>query len=252
MSDQAVRLEDLAQPIHPPAIAETFAQAEGLASPDDLELPRLLERARMETGLSDFGAPGFEARIETYLTSLARDGRLSPMGRMSRAAEIVRFLKNRLLVEDCIARHPEILDVEIARPIVISGFPRTGTTHLHNSMAADPELRYLPYWEALEPVLSREESAAMTRAREAGESVEDPRIERCRGSVGFINEAMPHFAKMHEMTWDHAHEEIDLLAIDFSTMYFEAPPGRSGIGSRTTAAATRRRTTATCDACCRC
>ena len=36
---------------------------------------------------------------------------------------------------------------------------------------------------------------------------------------------MPHFPKMHEMTFDHAHEEIDLLAIDFSTMYFEAPPG---------------------------
>jgi hypothetical protein len=28
---------------------------------------------------------------------------------------------------------------------------------------------------------------------------------------------------MHEMTVDHAHEEIDLLALDFSTMYLETP-----------------------------
>ena len=37
-----------------------------------------------------------------------------------------------------------------------------------------------------------------------------------------MNEAMPHFPLMHEMTTDHIHEEIQLLAIDFSTMYFES------------------------------
>jgi membrane protein YdbS with pleckstrin-like domain len=32
---------------------------------------------------------------------------------------------------------------------------------------------------------------------------------------------MPHFALMHEMTTEHVHEEIQLLANDFSTMLFE-------------------------------
>jgi hypothetical protein len=32
---------------------------------------------------------------------------------------------------------------------------------------------------------------------------------------------MPYFNRMHEMTTDHAHEEIQLLAIDFSSMLFE-------------------------------
>jgi hypothetical protein len=32
---------------------------------------------------------------------------------------------------------------------------------------------------------------------------------------------MPYFKRMHEMTVDHVHEEIQLLAIDFSTMLFE-------------------------------
>jgi hypothetical protein len=32
---------------------------------------------------------------------------------------------------------------------------------------------------------------------------------------------MPYFNRMHEMTVDHAHEEIQLLAIDFSSMLFE-------------------------------
>ena len=39
----------------------------------------------------------------------------------------------------------------IDRPIIICGLPRTGTTHLHNLIAADPAIRYLPYWESLEP-----------------------------------------------------------------------------------------------------
>ena len=31
-------------------------------------------------------------------------------------------------------------------------FRRTGTTHLHNLLASDPALRYLPYWESIEPI----------------------------------------------------------------------------------------------------
>ena len=36
-----------------------------------------------------------------------------------------------------------------------------------------------------------------------------------------MNLVMPHFPLMHEMTTDHVHEEIQLLANDFSTMLFE-------------------------------
>ena len=32
---------------------------------------------------------------------------------------------------------------------------------------------------------------------------------------------MPHFALMHEMTTEHVHEEIQLLANDVSTMFME-------------------------------
>ena len=40
-------------------------------------------------------------------------------------------------------------------------------------------------------------------------------------AVGVVNMVMPHFALMHEMTTDHVHEEIQLLANDISTMLFE-------------------------------
>jgi len=40
-----------------------------------------------------------------------------------------------------VAEHPEIRDVPIERPVFILGFPRTGTTLLHNLLAQDPAAR---------------------------------------------------------------------------------------------------------------
>jgi hypothetical protein len=40
-------------------------------------------------------------------------------------------------------------------------------------------------------------------------------------AVQVLDIVMPHFRLMHEMTTDHVHEEIQLLANDFSTMLFE-------------------------------
>ena len=131
----------------------------------------------------------------------------------SNTSFITGLLKNRLLIEDLLGRHPEILDEQIVAPIIICGLPRTGTTHLHNLMSADPALRSLPYWESLEPVLPASE------VPETG--APDPRLERTDMALSFLNTALPYFNRMHEMTVEHTHEEIQLLAIDFSTMLFE-------------------------------
>ena len=109
--------------------------------------------ARAETGLSDFGPDDFVERLDVYCTALREEAGLSAVGRFNNQQHLVKSLKNRLLVEDLVARHPEVLDVEIRAPIIICGLPRTGTTHLHNLMSADPALRSLAYWESLEPVL---------------------------------------------------------------------------------------------------
>ena len=84
---------------------------------------------------------------------------------------------------------------------------------MHNLLAADPALRSLPYWEALEPVLPEADRP------DPGEP--DPRIERTAFALDIVNASMPYFERMHEMTVDHAHEEIQLLAMDFSSMLFE-------------------------------
>ncbi len=73
-------------------------------------------------------------------------------------------LVNRLRLEALIAEHPEIEDVTIERPIIICGLPVPAPRICTTSLAADPALRYLPYWESLEPVPGPGEDTPEPRA----------------------------------------------------------------------------------------
>jgi hypothetical protein len=172
-----------------------------------------MQAAADESGLDDFGPTDFVHRLDVLCRAMRDEGGFNGAGVLQQHTFLVGLLKNRLLIEDLVRRHPEILDERIEAPIIICGLPRTGTTHLHNLMSADPALRSLPYWESLEPVLAERERPA------PGEP--DPRLARTDMALSFLNTAMPYFNRMHEMTVDHTHEEIQLLAIDFSTMLME-------------------------------
>jgi Sulfotransferase family len=208
-----VRIDDLADPRFSPETDEILAAMAAMAPGVRLEPDALMEEAVAKTGLSDFGDDRFREPLAVLCHALTTEAGLSGPGLVTNHALLVQLLSNRLLVQDLLRRHPEIHDVRIEAPIIVCGLPRTGTTHLHNLMAADPALRSLPYWESLEPVLPDRERPAQ------GEP--DPRIARTEAALDFINSSMPYFKRMHEMTVDHVHEEIQLLAIDFSTMLFE-------------------------------
>jgi len=210
-----IRIDDLAEPVLPPYVVEMMTSVEPLAAELSFAPDAVLAAAQAETGFDDFGDDEFREPLAKVLRCLEEEAALSPFGRMSDHAQMVGHMRNRLRVEHLVRAHPEILDVEISRPIFIVGQPRTGTTHLHNLMAEDPALRSLPYWESLEPVLSDDEQAAV-----AG-GAPDPRRERCAVGLELLNDALPYFKRMHDMTVDHVHEEIQLLALAASTMLFE-------------------------------
>jgi PAS domain-containing protein len=209
----SITLDDLAHPRFTDtarSILDMMAEAGASVS---LEPAALMESAVAATGLKDFGPRDFVDRLEVLCRSLRDEARLNNVGMLAQSTLLSGLLRNRLLLEDLLVRHPEIRDEKIDRPIIICGLPRTGTTHLHNLMGSDPSLRSLPYWESVEPVLAERE-----RPRDGDP---DPRLERTAAALGFLDIALPEFKRMHEMTVDHVHEEIQLLAIDISTMLFE-------------------------------
>ena len=207
-----VVLDDLAAPVFPPHIREVFDSVGPMAAGVGFVPDELKALAVEAEGTDDFGDDPFEEGLAVLCRALTDDVELTAMGVISQHTLLVQLLRNRLRVQRELARHPEIRDIEIEAPIIVAGLPRTGTTHLHNLMSADPALRSLPYWESLEPVPPDDERGVDP----------DPRRERCDLALGFMDEAMPYFKRMHEMTTDHVHEEIQLLAMDFSTMLFES------------------------------
>lgn len=205
-----VKLDDLAEPRFSPEAQQIRDMMAALATECPLDADALHARAIADTGLDDFGQNDYRERLDVYLAAL-RDIDMHGPGIVNFFGQLSQWLKNRLLLTDLLTRHPEIRDIELLPPVVIAGLPRTGTTHLHNLLGATPSFRTLPYWESFEP---------FPLPAEVGVEP-DPRAARMDVAVTVMNTLMPHFALMHEMTTEHVHEEIQLLANDVSTMFME-------------------------------
>jgi hypothetical protein len=123
--------------------------------------------------------------------------------------DCVTYASSRLRIHDLLERHPEIHEIEIQRPIIVVGLPRSGTTHLVNLIAADPRLRSMPMWESQEPVPDPRESP--------GPDGVDPRYRRSAESWEQMRFASPLMAAMHPMAPDLIHEELELLCPEFTS-----------------------------------
>jgi hypothetical protein len=207
----SIQIEDLAKPVLTPLQQAAREGAERISI--DLTMEGVLGAAQTQTGLSDFGPDDFRERLTVWLQSFEEDENLSAIGRVGAYRDCLRYAIARLRIEDFVKQHPGVHDVEIARPIVVVGLPRSGTTHLLNLIAADSRLRSMPYWESLEPV--------PTPGEEPEADGIDPRLARCRKGHEMQQQLMPLLKNMHDMSPEHVHEEIELMGPDFSAYMIE-------------------------------
>jgi hypothetical protein len=212
LSNEKIRIGDLSNPDYSEKAMQMLSMVKGVET--ELSVASVYRAAEAQQNNIDiYSDEGLIERIAILCEAYNEDADLSAMGRMSILNMLATYLVQRSRLEDLFRRHPEIEDEEITRPIIITGFPRSGTTHLLNLISVDERLRSLRYWESLEPIPSNNEQSISGR--------EDPRIQRCRDQLAVRKELMPLFDAMHEMHPDHIHEEIELLAMDFSTALFE-------------------------------
>jgi hypothetical protein len=116
-----------------------------------LQKEDLLEAASRRTGLNDWGDPEFQKALAALVDSANQDGKLTFFGRFSLRQFLIGNLCSRLRTVEVLKRFPEIQQQKIHRPIFITGWYRTGTTHLHNLFALHPDLRAPLFWELRHP-----------------------------------------------------------------------------------------------------
>jgi hypothetical protein len=211
MAGSKIRIEDLAHPILTPGQQAALDHGESVQT--DLSVQAVIAAAEEATGLNCWGPDDWQERLGVWFDEMNADDERTGLGRMILYGDCVRYATTRLRINDLLARHPEIHDVKIERPIIVIGLPRSGTTHLVNLIAADQRLRSMPLWEGQEPVPDPEE-------RPGADGV-DPRWRRCNAIWQQMQTGSPLIAAMHPMEPDHIHEELELMLPDFTSYNLE-------------------------------
>lgn len=173
----------------------------------------LMQRARDETGLADFGEEPFREPLLRLCASLRDEVDLNAAGRENAYRRLMNILVTRLRLEALWQKHPEILALPVRAPIFIVGLPRSGTTFLQWMLARDRTLRHAPFWELMFPLPFGDADAPVAQP--------DPRIAAARAALDKLHETAPEMVKMHQLEAEEPEEEIALLSLGFSSMAFE-------------------------------
>lgn len=171
------------------------------------DINTIIDEARVEAGLTDFGSdtfmPGLAALLETYAAS-----DFTGKGHRSLRRRVVKLLIARLHIEDTWKKHPEIKELPIKNPMFLTGLPRTGTSALLNILSNDPATRTLALWEGYNPW-----------PIDLGEGEEDPRYLAIKAHYEKLN-AVSDFKKMHHSSADNPEECIHLSNHTFQDAQF--------------------------------
>ena len=211
MSSSALYVEDLTAPVLTEMQRGVLEQLEGLTV--DLDPAELIGEAVEKTGLDDFGAADFRPRLDAYAGAVDADTGNTNLNRMILRNRIVRLLSQRLLLTDLLRRYPEIHDIDIEKPIIVVGLPRSGTTHLVNLIASDTRRRALPYWESQEPFPLRGEGPDVNGV--------DPRFARSAAEHAGAQVMTPLLQAMHDRFPQAIEEEVEVLDLDFASYVLE-------------------------------
>jgi hypothetical protein len=174
-------------------------------APADLSLESLLDEARAQAGLDDFGDPRFREGLGVLLETYETTANLSPAGRKRTRRRLVQLLATRLRVEAAWKRHPEVRGIPLRGPVYLTGLPRTGTSALFNLLGADPHHRPLLLWEGLFP----------DPLEGLPPGTPDPRREALRTLNERDRAKNPDFDKVHYVTVDMPEECVLLTAHTF-------------------------------------
>jgi len=172
----------------------------------------IVNEAREQTSLDDFGPVDFREGLTVLCESIEGEADLNELGEVSVRSTVVNSLSNRLRVTDWIRRHPEVAEEHIEAPIVVIGMFRAGTTFLSQLLDQDGRNRALLRWEANDSIPPPSRSNFRS----------GPRVDAARLGNDMLEELNPAMKAIHHEDAAGATECIAVMSQDFKSLSWEA------------------------------
>lgn len=169
----------------------------------------LIARAMRHTGLADFGGAPFQPGLQSLLRACAQEAELSWFGYFGTRWDVVRFLSNLLWMRRAEVEAPAILERPIARPIFITGLPRSGTTFLHKLLTEDRGNRVPRVWQVIHPYPLAEDPGGDRRRR------------RVARQLRMFEMLAPDFRRLHPIDAVSPQECSEITAHLFASLRFD-------------------------------
>ena len=183
-------------------------------------LESILRSARRAAGQQDYGSERILEPLNQLLSGIVGDPSLGPFARFYWRSLVRRALINRLNIEAYFRRHGDCGALNLQRPIFVVGFPRTGTTLLHNLLSQEPGRRAFQFWELTRPAPHRQ----------GGEKDRRRRYDLCERDLYWAYKAAPEMVELHEIRSDRVEECWPLMVNNFSVLNFDLAGGRRAFG----------------------
>lgn len=187
--------------------ADSAAEILGF-KPKPLDAGLMVKSAEKAAGRT-FRDLSFFRPLCILLKSYNEESSLSLFGGLAVKWDIARFLGNVLRLEAEEEAHPEILDEVIARPIFITGLPRSGTTFLHTLLGQDTQNRVPLSWQTIYPYPEKRDARR------------DGRRARVDQQLRMFERLSPGVSKLHPMAAITPQECTEITAHVFQSLRFD-------------------------------
>lgn len=177
-----------------------------------MQTQQLIAAAQQQTGLSNLGDDSILDALNRLVDGLNNEAKLNARGEKSVEANLIGTLANRLRVEDYLAKHPELLERPVEKPMFVFGLPRTGTTLVINLLSVDPARRCFLRWEAFDSVPPPKPSEL-----HAG-----PRYEKAQAQIDMSFKYAPHISAIHHEDGDSPTECQFSMSPSFCAQYYDS------------------------------
>lgn len=178
--------------------------------PFPLELDHLREKASRASGHDDFGTATYEIGLRALLEELNSTAALSPLGQIAAYFNLLDYLTVRLNLVAYRKQRREVALQKVAKPLIVLGMPRSGTTILYEMLAQDAAHRSPASWEVAIPV----------PPPTPGQYHNDRRIRRVDLQFALAEKLSPGFKAIHAIGARLPQECVYLFASHFMSEQF--------------------------------